>query len=586
MTKAIIFLVVITLLKVNINAQSGGGVVISNKPGQSPHQSAILDLNSDNKGFILPNISGNNQVDNPAEALIIFNTVTSCFEIFLEAEWHDIWCLDGCVASTDPTGITGNNEICEGTDTDLAVQGGSLGTEASWIWYTDGCGDGDGGVYVDEGTTINISPSGTTTYYVRAEGTCGITDCEEIEVSVSSASLAGSISEEHTVCTGNQPDDLTLSGYNGEIEWQYSNDGSSNWTLIAGATSNVLSGSQMGELFDDRWYRAVVTNSPCESQTSAPVVISVEDAAPTPTAGVINVGEDFVEWNWNPSDGADGYYINTIDDYDSAHDYGNNTSFTQETLPCETTFNLYVWAYNDCGVGSPLVMTAETDDCPPLDCPASVEYGGYEYSTVQIGNQCWFAENLRYNKNDCLDATWVNHSYEGWCGVYDHFSFTDTDTIFGLLYQWELALEVCPDGWKLPTMNEYITLIRNVCNDAGHTNCETEFLYDPFEEPPFWPGTDEGSRLAGGWSHWDDGDLRNNPNFGSTGFNALPGGRVTENGTYTSKGINSFLWTSNLIEVDGEPTRAWRTNIGIWYSEISYGGTSPFRGYNVRCVKE
>ena len=32
------------------------------------------------------------------------------------------------------------------------------------------------------------------------------------------------------------------------------------------------------------------------------------------------------------------------------------------------------------------------------ECGTIVEYDGYEYSTVQIGNKCWFAENLRTTK--------------------------------------------------------------------------------------------------------------------------------------------------------------------------------------------
>ncbi|MGB2424591.1 MAG: hypothetical protein ACPH97_07640, partial [Flavobacteriales bacterium] len=31
-----------------------------------------------------------------------------------------------------------------------------------------------------------------------------------------------------------------------------------------------------------------------------------------------------------------------------------------------------------------------------LDCGGTVSFEGYDYETVAIGNQCWFAENVRY----------------------------------------------------------------------------------------------------------------------------------------------------------------------------------------------
>ena len=31
----------------------------------------------------------------------------------------------------------------------------------------------------------------------------------------------------------------------------------------------------------------------------------------------------------------------------------------------------------------------------PWSCGDPLEYQGYDYETVQIGEQCWFAENLR-----------------------------------------------------------------------------------------------------------------------------------------------------------------------------------------------
>lgn len=72
------------------------------------------------------------------------------------------------------------NNICPGISVNLSVVGGTLGTAASWRWYTSACGTS----LVGSGTTISVSPNVTTTYYVRAEGTCNTTSCVAVTVNI------------------------------------------------------------------------------------------------------------------------------------------------------------------------------------------------------------------------------------------------------------------------------------------------------------------------------------------------------------------------------------------------------------------
>ena len=60
----------------------------------------------------------------------------------------------------------------------LDVVGGSLGTGAQWNWYDDVCG----GNLVGQGSTLNVNPTSTTTYSLRAEGYCNNTLCEDITI--------------------------------------------------------------------------------------------------------------------------------------------------------------------------------------------------------------------------------------------------------------------------------------------------------------------------------------------------------------------------------------------------------------------
>ncbi len=58
----------------------------------------------------------------------------------------------------------------------LSVEGGTLGTEAQWHWYSDGCGV----VPVGTGTQITVYPSGAEHYFVRAEGKVNNTVCRTV----------------------------------------------------------------------------------------------------------------------------------------------------------------------------------------------------------------------------------------------------------------------------------------------------------------------------------------------------------------------------------------------------------------------
>lgn len=97
-TKEIKFKLVITFLLV-FSLTSYSQVSISDLPDKEADPSAVLDLFSEGKGFLLPRIDDTEArdaiaVDSEAESLMIFNKETKCFEVFIADDWHELWCAD------------------------------------------------------------------------------------------------------------------------------------------------------------------------------------------------------------------------------------------------------------------------------------------------------------------------------------------------------------------------------------------------------------------------------------------------------------------------------------------------------------
>ena len=145
---------------------------------------------------------------------------------------------------------------------------------------------------------------------------------------------------------------------------------------------------------------------------------------------------------------------------------------------------------------------------------------GNVYQTIQIGEQVWMAENLKvthYRNGDAIptglsDLEWENLN-SGAYAVYEN-NEGNADT-YGYLYNWyavDDSRNIAPEGWHVPTDEEWMELEMALGMSESEANIIT------------WRGTDQGSQLAGSANLWDDGYLENNAEFGTSGFNALPGG--------------------------------------------------------------
>lgn len=185
-----------------------------------------------------------------------------------------------------------------------------------------------------------------------------------------------------------------------------------------------------------------------------------------------------------------------------------------------------------------------------------VEYGtladsrdGKSYKTVKIGSLTWMAENLNYDNSatatGSIDSSFCYDGIPANCEKY------------GRLYQEYAATAVCPEGWRLPTADDW----RDLVNTA-----KSEF------------GDDNGSlRAVGEWENSIFGDNITATN--AIGFSALPAGYRAKTGECDGEGSKAYFWGE-----DNMNHYAW-----ILSNQYDMEKESMQRGYYayaVRCVKD
>ncbi len=216
-------------------------------------------------------------------------------------------------------------------------------------------------------------------------------------------------------------------------------------------------------------------------------------------------------------------------------------------------------------------------------CPATVtDIDGNVYSTVEIGSQCWTAENLkveRYRNGDNIPTGLSNGDWSlmtsGACALYNNVA-ENKDT-YGLLYNWYAAVDprgLCPTGWHVPTDEEWTELI-TVLDPSTCGSCAGS----------------EHSLIAGGQMKatgtLEDGTglwlAPNTAATNSSGFSGLPGGFRLYFGNFIFQGGNGNWWSSSEFS----------TLTDAFYRSLNSDNVEAFRfvndkrtGYSVRCLQD
>ena len=185
--------------------------------------------------------------------------------------------------STAPTSITTNapaNTICQGASVNLSRSGGALGSGAQWYWYSGSCG----GTFLGNGENITQSPSVTTTYFVRADGTCGPTSCASVTVTVNTNSTAptSATASPSTVCGSINPTNLQVFG--GSL----GTGASYNWYTSSCGGSFVASGQSINVNPTSPTTYFVRAQGTCNTTACTSVDVTGQSSSTNPSASAVD----------------------------------------------------------------------------------------------------------------------------------------------------------------------------------------------------------------------------------------------------------------------------------------------------------
>lgn len=192
---------------------------------------------------------------------------------------------------------------------------------------------------------------------------------------------------------------------------------------------------------------------------------------------------------------------------------------------------------------------------------------GNKYKTVQIGDQIWMAENLKYLPSvvgpDSGSTTtpyyYIAH-YDG--TIVSEAKATESYSDYGVLYNWKAAISACPEGWKLPSNDDWTEL--------------TDYL----------GGEDiAGGKLKATGTIEAETGLWRDPNQGATnetGFTALPGSHRDYNGDFHEFGVHAFWWSST----EHLQHTAWYRRVNHIYENINAISYHKDWAFHVRCLKK
>ncbi|MBT4400141.1 MAG: hypothetical protein HOD37_11715 [Bacteroidetes bacterium] len=192
------------------------------------------------------------------------------------------------------------------------------------------------------------------------------------------------------------------------------------------------------------------------------------------------------------------------------------------------------------------------------------------YKTAKIGEQMWMAENLAYlpyvspysQGSDTIEYFYV-YNYRGTnvAEAKETYNYKK----YGVVYNWEAAKMACPDGWYLPSDQDWKTLEKFLGMSSADAN-RRGMRYSG----------EVGKKLKS-TSDWNSNGIGDN----SSGFTALPGGAYEINPGFFDMGSMTVFWSSS----PNGSSNAWYRFLGSYDHSVTRRDVPRSGGMSVRCIR-
>jgi len=247
--------------------------------------------------------------------------------------------------------------------------------------------------------------------------------------------------------------------------------------------------------------------------------------------------------------------------YDPMPTTRHTANFTVTAPDSLATFSLYVYVY---AAEADNYWTSNTSAVftvvDPEESIPQIQYSellpsftdprdGKKYNYTTLDNLDWMTNNLAYSGSS---------SSKLGCPYMRCEAMRD---IFGTYYTWNEAVQACPEGWRLPTANEW--------DQVGKEGAGAMMIDAYFNTKRMW-------------EFWPDVKITN-----STGLCIIPTGYCLKSSGYDFVGSDSYacFWTS--VSFPEDPSQALYKYIFMKENDLKTSAVDKKDiALNVRCVRE
>ena len=253
------------------------------------------------------------------------------------------------------------------------------------------------------------------------------------------------------------------------------------------------------------------------------------------------------------------------------------------------------------------IPAGDAQPCPGT--PIVKDHEGNVYNTVKIGNQCWTKENLRTTTSPSTGTYLILVVDTGWnytgkqARWYDNDPATYAPLNYGLLYNWNAAVDtfntaygetsvntdynnavsvtfsgyrrgICPQGWHLPSHDEWMTLTSYVGGQSEYQCGESSSdIAKALASEIGWNSYSFSSACSPG----DQSETANN----ATGFSAVPAGLGYLE--FEQAGYCAFFWSAT----QNRSRYAYGYALTYHHAYVSEGDlyNGKGEGRSVRCLR-